>query len=88
MKRKTEPAAKKATKKTAAKRTRVRRAATFTVFRSNDGQWYAHLKAPNGEIVTVSEGYTRMQKAEKWCFNLWAWAIEASAQGLVVEDET
>jgi len=23
-----------------------------------DGQWYFHLKAPNGEIVASSQGYT------------------------------
>jgi len=25
---------------------------------TDDGQWYFHLKAPNGEIIACSEGYT------------------------------
>lgn len=25
---------------------------------TKDGQWYFHLKAPNGEIIASSEGYT------------------------------
>jgi uncharacterized protein YegP (UPF0339 family) len=25
---------------------------------SKDGQWYFHLKAPNGEVIVSSEGYS------------------------------
>ena len=36
----------------------------FTVWQSlNDGQWYFHLKARNGEIILRSEGYTSKQNA-------------------------
>lgn len=31
----------------------------FEIWKSKkDGQWYFHLKAPNGEIIAHSEGYT------------------------------
>jgi uncharacterized protein YegP (UPF0339 family) len=40
----------------------VRRAA-FQVFRGLDGQYYFHLRSQNGQIVLVSEGYTRRSAA-------------------------
>jgi uncharacterized protein YegP (UPF0339 family) len=36
---------------------------TIEVFKGTDGQWYWHLRAGNGEIVTQSEGYTRKASA-------------------------
>ena len=33
------------------------------VFEGENGQWYFHIKAGNGEIVAQSEGYTVKQSA-------------------------
>ena len=30
----------------------------------NDGLWYFHLKAPNGEIIANSEGYTTIDNCK------------------------
>jgi uncharacterized protein YegP (UPF0339 family) len=35
------------------------------VFEGKDGQYYFHVKGNNGEIVAVSEGYTRKADAER-----------------------
>ena len=35
----------------------------FTLFKGSDGQFYFNLKAPNGEIIGRSEGYTSKQGA-------------------------
>ncbi len=37
--------------------------AKFVVFKGSNGQYYWHLKAPNGEIICQSEGYTSKQGA-------------------------
>lgn len=38
----------------------------FEVFKSIcDGQWYWHLKSPNGKIICQSEGYKRKANAVK-----------------------
>lgn len=29
-----------------------------------DGLWYFHLKAPNGEVIATSEGYTSEQNCD------------------------
>lgn len=38
----------------------------FEIFRGKGRQWYAHLKARNGEIIAASEGYQRSNGAMKW----------------------
>lgn len=38
--------------------------AKYEVVKGEDGQWYFHLKAANGEIVSQSEGYSRREDAE------------------------
>ena len=35
----------------------------FTIFQGNDRQWYFRLRAPNGETLCHSEGYTTRQSA-------------------------
>ena len=37
--------------------------AKFFLFEGEDGQWYFHLKAGNGQIIAQSEGYTRKSNA-------------------------
>lgn len=36
----------------------------FEIFKGNNGQYYWRLKAPNGEILCWSEGYTTKQNAQ------------------------
>ncbi len=36
----------------------------FVIFQGSDTQYYFHLKAPNGEIIGHSEGYTKKQGAK------------------------
>ncbi len=36
----------------------------FEIFKGNDRQHYWRLKAPNGEIIAASEGYSSKQMAE------------------------
>ena len=38
-------------------------AAKFEIFKATNHQYYFRLKAPNGEIIAVSEGYTTKQNA-------------------------
>lgn len=38
--------------------------AKFVIFRGKNGQFYWHLKAPNGEIICQSEGYASKQGAQ------------------------
>lgn len=40
--------------------------ARFEYWKGFDGQWYGHLKAPNGEIIAQSEGYKRKAAVKKW----------------------
>ncbi len=35
----------------------------YEVFKGKDDNWYWHLKAGNGEIIAVSEGYSSKQMA-------------------------
>lgn len=35
----------------------------YEVFEGKNGDWYWHLKAGNGEIIAVSEGYSSKQMA-------------------------
>lgn len=36
----------------------------FEIFKATDGQFYFRLKAPNGEIIGWSEGYTQKHNAK------------------------
>jgi uncharacterized protein YegP (UPF0339 family) len=36
----------------------------FVLFKGEDGQFYFHLQAVNGEIVSQSEGYTEKASAK------------------------
>ncbi|MGE4314223.1 MAG: YegP family protein [Pseudobdellovibrionaceae bacterium] len=36
----------------------------FEIFTGRDGQFYWHLKAPNGQVLCVSEGYTQKHNAQ------------------------
>lgn len=35
------------------------------VFKGDNGDWFFHLKAPNGQVILASEGYTRKRNAMK-----------------------
>jgi uncharacterized protein YegP (UPF0339 family) len=57
------------------------RKAKFEIYKSDkDGQWYVRLRAKNGEIVAVSEGYKRMASALKFRDKLFDWVDEAYQQ--------
>lgn len=48
----------------------------FEVFKSTNNLWYFHLKAPNGEIISASEGYHNRSDIEdlhKKYFYEWEW---------------
>ena len=36
----------------------------FEIIKGRDGQYYFHFKAPNGQIVAQSEGYTSKQSCQ------------------------
>ena len=36
----------------------------FEIIKGRDGQYYFHFKAPNGQIVAQSEGYTSKQNCQ------------------------
>lgn len=36
----------------------------FEIFKGDNGRYYFHLKAENGEIIATSQGYTSKQGAE------------------------
>ncbi|MHA6288944.1 YegP family protein [Maricaulis sp. CAU 1757] len=38
--------------------------ARFEIIKGQDDQFYWHLKAPNGEIICQSEGYTTKESAK------------------------
>ncbi|MGW0251068.1 YegP family protein [Nocardia goodfellowii] len=41
-------------------------AAKFEIFRDKNGDsFYFHLRAPNGEVIAASQGYTTKAAAEK-----------------------
>jgi len=42
-----------------------------------DGQWYFHLKAPNGEIVASSQGYTTKDNCKNGIESVKKYAPEA-----------
>lgn len=37
---------------------------TFEIFQGRDNQYYWRLKAPNGQTLCVSEGYTQKHNAQ------------------------
>lgn len=37
----------------------------YMIFRGADGQWYFKLVAANGQVLAVSEGYTRRWSAKR-----------------------
>ncbi len=38
---------------------------TFVIFKGVDKKWRFHLKAPNGEIIAASEGYSTEMNCRK-----------------------
>ena len=57
----------------------MERRARFEIKQGRNKQHYAHLKAPNGEIVAQSEGYVRRSGAVAWCNKLACWSSAAYA---------
>lgn len=53
----------------------------FTVFQGSDRQWYFRLRAPNGEILCHSEGYTSRQSAINGVTAVKAYAALADVEG-------
>ena len=49
----------------------------FEIFTDNANEYRFRLKAPNGEIIAVSEGYTTKQSAEKGIRAVKKYAAEA-----------
>ena len=41
----------------------MKKKAKFEYFKGRDGQWYWRLRAKNGKIVCISEGYSTLQGA-------------------------
>ena len=39
------------------------RKAKFEVWKSMSGEWFFHLKSPNGKLIADSEGYSRKGNA-------------------------
>lgn len=57
--------------------------AKFQIFKDAKGEYRFRLKAPNGEIITVSEGYKTKQKCEEGIA-----AVKKHAPNADVEDIT
>jgi uncharacterized protein YegP (UPF0339 family) len=55
---------------------------TFEIFRGRDSQYYWRLKAPNGEILCFSEGYTTKQNAYNGVDACKKYALTASVKEL------
>lgn len=53
----------------------------FTIFQGVDRQWYFRLKAPNGETLCHSEGYTTRQSAQNGVKAVKAYAPLADEEG-------
>lgn len=53
----------------------------FTIFQGTDRQWYFRLKAPNGETLCHSEGYTTRQSAVHGVTAVKAYAPNADVEG-------
>lgn len=58
-------------------------AAKFEISKDRAGKFRFHLKAPNGEIVTASQGYETKANAEKGIE-----AIKTHAPNAAVEDHS
>ena len=53
----------------------------FVYWKSDkDGQWYFHLKAPGGEIIADSEGYTEKHNCLKGIDSVKRWAPDADVE--------
>lgn len=57
--------------------------AKFEIYKDTKGEYRAHLKAANGEIICWTEGYTSKQNVEKALQ-----FIQANAAHAVVDDLT
>lgn len=57
--------------------------AHFEVFEGQDDEHYWHLRAANGEVLCVSEAYTRGEDAARGAADAAKAALEASAGALV-----
>lgn len=55
----------------------------FEINRSNDGQYYFNLRAPNNEIIATSEMYTSKQNCENGIN-----AVKRYAPSASIEDNT
>ena len=53
----------------------------FRIFQGTDRQWYFHLRAPNGQILCHSEGYTTRQSAINGVTAVKAYATLADMEG-------
>ena len=53
----------------------------FTIFQGTDRQWYFRLRAPNGETLCHSEGYTSHQSAVHGVTAVKAYAPNAEVEG-------
>ncbi|MEJ7745423.1 MAG: YegP family protein [Luteimonas sp.] len=59
----------------------ARTAGQFTVFQGTDSQWYFRLRAPNGETICHSEGYTSRQGVLNGINAVKTYATGASVEG-------
>jgi uncharacterized protein YegP (UPF0339 family) len=55
--------------------------AKFEIYKDKAGEYRFTLKAPNGEIIAVSEGYSSKQNANKGVLAVKKYAVDA----LVIE---
>jgi uncharacterized protein len=53
----------------------------FTIFQGTDRQWYFRLRAPNGQTLCHSEGYTTRQSALNGVNAVKAYAPLADVEG-------
>lgn len=53
----------------------------FTIFQGADRQWYFRLRAPNGEPICHSEGYTTRQSALNGVNAVKSYAALADVEG-------
>ena len=53
----------------------------FTIFQGTDRQWYFRLRAPNGQTLCHSEGYTTRQSALNGVTAVKNYATSADVEG-------
>ena len=53
----------------------------FTIFQGTDRQWYFRLRAPNGQTLCHSEGYTTRESALNGVNAVKAYASLANVEG-------